>query len=99
VLSARKMMCVAKSMVLATFVLVATGPSYAEPLGSTPIPASLADDEKRLMPKVMTKFYGSFDKEKACWISSSSGPSPLPAAYRWGASIQRIPSIGTPLIV
>jgi hypothetical protein len=63
------MMCVAKSMVLATFVLVATGLSYAQPLGSTSIPASLADDEKRLLPEVMTEFYGSFDREKSCWIS------------------------------
>ena len=35
------------------------------------------------MPEVMNEFYGTFDKEKACWISSRSGPSPLPAAYRW----------------
>ena len=71
-------------MVLATFVLVATGPSYAEPLGSTSIPTSLADDEKRLMPKVMTEFYGSFDKQKACWISTKSGPQPEAAPYMWG---------------
>ena len=62
-------MCVAKSMVLATFVLVATGPSYAESLRSTSIPSSLADDEKRLLPEVMAEFYGSFGKEKSCWIS------------------------------
>ena len=29
--------------------------------------------KKELMPKVMGEFYGSFDKEKACWIST--GPS------------------------
>jgi hypothetical protein len=45
------------------------GPSYAQALRSTSIPSSLADDEKRLMPEVMNEFYGSFDKEKACWIS------------------------------
>ena len=45
------------------------GPSYAQPLRSTSIPSSLADDEKRLMPEVMNEFYGSFDKEKACWMS------------------------------
>jgi hypothetical protein len=63
------MMCAAKSMVLDTLVLVATGPSYAEPLRSTSIPTSLADDEKRLLPEVMNEFYGSFDKDRACWMS------------------------------
>ena len=60
---------VAKSIVLAALVLVTAGPSYAEPLRSTSIPSSLADDEKKLMPAVMTEFYGSFDREKACWMS------------------------------
>ena len=77
-------MCVAKSMVLATFVLVTAGPSYAQPLKSTSIPSSLADDETRLMPEVMTEFYGSFDKQKACWISTKSGPQPEAAPYMWG---------------
>ena len=53
--------------------------SYAQPLRSTSIPSRLADDEKRLLPEVMTEFYGSFDKEKACWISTKSGPRPAPA--------------------
>jgi hypothetical protein len=82
------MMCVAKSMVLATFVLVTAGPSYAQPLRSTSIPSSLADDEKRLMPKVMTEFYGTFDKEKACWISTKSGPPPEPAPHMWGVDTE-----------
>jgi hypothetical protein len=43
----------AKSIALATLVLLTTGPSHAEPLRSTSIPSSLADDEKRLMPEVM----------------------------------------------
>jgi len=60
---------VAKSIALAALVLVTTGPSYAQPLRSTSIPSSLADDEKRLMPEVMNEFYGTFDREKACWIS------------------------------
>ena len=56
---------VAKSIaLLAGLVLVTAGPSYAQPLRSTSIPSSLADDEKRLMPKVMSEFYGSFDREK-----------------------------------
>ena len=54
---------------LAALVLVTAGPGYAEPLGSTSIPSSLADDEKRLLPEVMSEFYGSFDKAKACWMS------------------------------
>ena len=53
---------VAKSVALATLVLVTAGPSYAEPLRSTSIPSSLADDEKRLMPEVMAEFYGTFDR-------------------------------------
>jgi hypothetical protein len=60
---------VAKSIALAALVLVTAGPSYAPPLRSTSIPSSLADDEKRLMPEVMNEFYGTFDREKACWIS------------------------------
>jgi len=60
---------VATSVGLAALVLMIAGCSYAQPLRSTSIPSSLADDEKRLMPKVMSEFYGSFDKEKACWIS------------------------------
>ena len=82
------MICFAKSMVLATFVLVATGPSYAQPPRSTPIPSRLADDEKRLLPEVMNEFYGTFDKEKACWISTKSGPHPVPAPYMWGVDTQ-----------
>ena len=90
---------VAKSIALAALVLVTAGPSYAQPLRSTSIPSSLADDEKRLMPEVMNEFYGSFDKEKACWISTNSGPPPyLPAQVVTSMSIQRIPSIQTPLI-
>jgi hypothetical protein len=57
------------SIALAALVLVTAGPSYAQPLRSTSIPSSLADDEKRLMPEVMNEFYGTFDREKACWIS------------------------------
>jgi hypothetical protein len=60
---------VAKSIALAALVLVTAGPSYAEPLRSTSIPSSLAADEKKLMPAVMTEFYGSFDREKTCWMS------------------------------
>ena len=63
------MECVAKFVALATLVLVAAGPSHAQPLRSTSIPSRLADDEKRLLPEVMTEFYGSFDREKSCWIS------------------------------
>jgi hypothetical protein len=57
------------AIALAALVLVTAGPSYAQPLKSTSIPSSLADDETRLMPEVMTEFYGSFDKDKACWMS------------------------------
>jgi hypothetical protein len=89
---------------LATLVLVTAGPSYAQPLRSTSIPSSLADDEKRLLPEVMNEFYGSFDKEKhpfsfdkeekGCWISTKSGPQPEAAPYMWGsASIKRLPSM------
>jgi hypothetical protein len=60
---------VAKSIALAALVLVTGGPSHAEKLRSTSIPSRLADDEKRLLPEVMTEFYGSFDREKSCWIS------------------------------
>jgi hypothetical protein len=59
----------ASSMSPQPLVLVAAGPSYAQPLRSTSIPSRLADDEKRLLPEVMTEFYGSFDREKSCWIS------------------------------
>ena len=59
----------AKSIALATLVLLTTGPSHAEPLRSTSIPSSLADDEKRLLPEVMSEFYGAFNKAKACWMS------------------------------
>ena len=63
------MKLVAKSVALAGLVLVTAGPSYAQPLKSTSIPSSLVDDKKRLLPDGMTEFYGSFDKQKACWIS------------------------------
>ena len=63
------MKLVAKSLALAALVLLIAGAGYAQPLRSTSIPSSLADDEERLMPEVMTEFYGSFDREKACWIS------------------------------
>jgi hypothetical protein len=74
---------VAKSFALAALVLLTSGQSYAEPPRSTSIPSSLAGDEKRLMPKVMSEFYGTFDKEKACWISTKSGPPPRPGPYMW----------------
>jgi hypothetical protein len=61
---------VAKSISLAVLALVTTAQTYAQPLRSTAIPSDLADDEKRLMPEVMTKFYGTFDGEKACWKST-----------------------------
>jgi hypothetical protein len=48
------------AIALSALVLVTAGPSYAQPLRSTSIPSSLADDEKRLMPAVMTEFYGTF---------------------------------------
>ena len=74
---------VVKSIALAALVVVTSAQSYAEPLRSTSIPSSLADDEKRLMPKVMSEFYGTFDKDKACWISTKSGPPPQPGPYMW----------------
>jgi hypothetical protein len=77
------MKCVAKSIALAALVLVAVGPSYAELLRSTSISSILADDEKRLLPAVMTEFYGAFDKEKGCWISSTKFGSLGPPIYRW----------------
>jgi hypothetical protein len=67
------MKCVAKFVVLTTLVLVTAGPSYAQPLRSTSIPSRLAEDEKRLLPEVMTAFYGSFDRAKSCWISKHEG--------------------------
>jgi hypothetical protein len=70
----------------ATLVIVAAGPSYAEPLRSTSIPSSLANDEKRLLPEVMDQFYGTFDKAKACWTSTKSGPHPVPGSHMWGDS-------------
>src|SRR5271169_5224075 len=76
------MKLVVKSIALAALVLMTVGPSYAQPLRPTSIPSSLADDEKRLMPEVMNEFYGTFDKEKACWISTKSGPRPIPSACR-----------------
>jgi hypothetical protein len=63
------MKSVATSIALAAIVIVTVGPSYAQPPRSTSIPSRLADDEKRLMLEVMNEFYGTFDKEKACWIS------------------------------
>jgi len=63
------MKLIAKSIALAVLVLVTASSSQAEPLRSTSIPSSLADDEKGLLPKVMAEFYGSFDKKKACWMS------------------------------
>ena len=79
---------VVKSLALAALVLQPAGPTYAKPLRSTLIPSSLADDEKRLMPKVMGEFYGSFDKQKACWISTKSGPRPEPGQPMWGVDIE-----------
>ena len=78
------MKLVAKSLAVAALVLVTAGQSYAEPLRSTSIPSSLADDEKRLLPGVMNEFYGSFYKEKACWISTKSGLRLEPSIYRRG---------------
>jgi hypothetical protein len=95
-----RMKFVAKYIALATLVLVTIGPSYAKPLRSTSIPSSLADDEKRLMPKVMDEFYGSFDKEKhpfsfdkeekGCWISTKSGPPPEPGPHMWGVDTENV---------
>jgi hypothetical protein len=48
-------------------ILMTAGPCYAEPLRSTSIPSNLANDEKRLMPKVMSEFYGPFEKETGYW--------------------------------
>jgi hypothetical protein len=59
----------AKFIALAALVLIAADPSYGEPLRSTSIPSSLADDEKRLLPEVMNDFYGPFEKETGCWIT------------------------------
>jgi hypothetical protein len=60
------------------------GTKHAESLRSTSIPSSLADNEKRLLPEVMNEFYGSFDREKSCWISTKPGPQPQAAPYMWG---------------
>ena len=96
---------VAKYIALATLVLVTIGQSYAEPLRSTSIPSSLADDEKRLMPKVMNEFYGSFGKEKhpfsfykeekGCWISTKSGPYPQAGPYMWGVDKENTVNVDT----
>jgi hypothetical protein len=75
---------VATSVGLAALVLLTAGSSYAQPLRSTSIPSSLADDEKRLLPEVMNEFYGTFDKEKARWISTKSGLRLEPSIYRRG---------------
>ena len=86
----------AQYVALAGLGLLTAGPCYAEPLRSTSIPSSLADDEKRLMPKVMSEFYGTFDKEKhpisidqkeekGCWVSTKSGPYPQGA---WGVDTE-----------
>jgi hypothetical protein len=58
-----------KFIALAALVLITAGPSYGEQLRSTSIPASLANDEKRLLPEVMSEFYGPFEKETGCWIT------------------------------
>jgi hypothetical protein len=79
-----RMKFVTKAIALVVLVLVTVGPSHAQPLRSTSIPSRLADDEKRLLPAVMSEFYGSFDKEKACWISTKSGPRPIPGQLMWG---------------
>jgi hypothetical protein len=71
---------VAKSIALAALVVVTSAQSYAEPLRSTSIPSSLAGDEKRLMPKVMSEFYGTFDKREGVldkhevWSSPATWP-------------------------
>jgi hypothetical protein len=70
---------VAKSIALAALVLVTASSGHAQPLRSTSIPSNLADDEKRLMRDVMTEFYGSFDKKKACWIHPAHGSCPISA--------------------
>jgi hypothetical protein len=84
---------------------VTAGPSYAEPLRSTSIPSSLADDEKRLLPKVMNEFYGTFDKEKqpfsfdkeekGCWISTKSRPPPEPGPHMWGIDTENTVNVDT----
>jgi hypothetical protein len=99
------MKSVVKSIALAALVLVTSGQSYADPLRSTSIPSSLADDEKRLMPKVMSEFYGAFDKEKhpisfdkeekGCWISTKSGPYPQAAPYMWGFDKENTVNVDT----
>ena len=80
---------VVKSIALAALVLMTSGQSYAGPLRSTSIPSSLAYDEKRLMPKVMSEFYGSFDREKACWISKHEDATycmkPIRLDVRWSS--------------
>ena len=63
----------AKPMTLAALVLLTTGPSYGQPLRSTSIASSLANDEKRLLPVVMNEFYGSFEKETGYWIAKQEG--------------------------
>ena len=93
------------AIALAVLVLATAGPSYAQPLGTTSIPSSLADDEKRLMPKVMNEFYGSFDKEKhpfsfdkeekGCWISTKSGPPPPPGQSMWGVDTENTVNVDT----
>ena len=74
-------MLIQSAIALAALVLLTAGPSYAQPLRSTSIPSSLADDEKRLMPEVMNEFYGSFDKEKACWISKHEDTENMKRTY------------------
>ena len=76
-----KMRFVVKSIALVALVVVTSVQSYAGPLRSTSIPSSLADDEKRLLPEVMNEFYGSFDREKTCWISKHEDTL-LPEANR-----------------
>ena len=61
-----RMKLVAKSVALAALVLLIAGSGYAQSLRSNSIPSSLADDEKRLMPEVMSEFYGTFEKETGC---------------------------------
>ena len=49
---------VVKSIALFALTGLMSVQSNAEPLRSTSIPSSLADDEKRLLPAVMNEFYG-----------------------------------------
>jgi hypothetical protein len=63
------MKLIAKSIALAVLVLVAAGPSYAQPLRSTSIPSRLADESARSCCSMSQRFSFIVDVGSRCELS------------------------------